>query len=75
MDMEQSVQVVQRAVDALSEHFDSVQVFVSRHDGERPDQTLTIQIGAGNWFTRLGQVRDWLIKQDELARIEARSES
>ena len=48
---------VDRAVAILMEHFDSVQIFVTRNTGP---STRHISIGSGNWFSRYGQVVDWL---------------
>lgn len=57
---------------ALSEHFDSVQIFVS---SLKPDGgTRSISKGRGNWFTRYGQVSEWCIREDERARIGIRCE-
>lgn len=62
---------VERAVTALSEHFDSVQVFVSRFDPES-GLTVSYSIGNGNWHARVGHVRSWLAKGEEGERCEAR---
>ena len=37
----------------LREHFDAVQIFVSRHEGKTG--TINAQWGEGNWFARYGQ--------------------
>lgn len=66
---------VQKHVTALGERFDSVQVFVTRHEAGEHDGTVNINLGAGNYFTRYGQIRDWCIRQDEQARIDRRADS
>lgn len=60
--------------DQLAEHFDSVQIFVTRKaDNEtEEDGTVNINFGRGNWFARYGQVQAWLIKSEEWTRMEAR---
>lgn len=63
--------IVQRAMDQLSEHFDTVQVFTTRHD---PDGTASVQMGCGNWFARYGQVQTWMLKQNEGSRLERRAD-
>ncbi len=63
---------VQQHVDQLMEQFDSVQVFVTRHMPGEMDGTVSINLGAGNWFTRRGQTREWVIVEDERARMPAR---
>lgn len=63
---------VRTHLDALAEHFDCVQLFATRCETGELDGTVTIQMGAGNWYTRYGHVREWLIKQDERARMKER---
>lgn len=40
----------------LSEHFDTVQIFVTRQEGA---DTGCSAYGTGNWFARFGQVKLW----------------
>ncbi len=68
---ERDTAILKSHVSRLMEHFDSVQVFCTRFDSEN-DQTISINRGDGNWFARSGQVREWLIKQDEQSRSEQR---
>lgn len=49
--------LVSKAVDGLGEHFDSVRVFVTRHEG---DSTLALTRGSGNNYASLGQITEWL---------------
>jgi hypothetical protein len=65
---------VQEAVNVLVEHFDAVHVFATRHEPEEEGGTASVQIGAGNWFARYGQIKEWTIKQDEFSRINARKD-
>jgi hypothetical protein len=47
------------------EHFDSVQIFASRHgDDEKERVTFGNRWGEGNFFARFGQVKMW-IKENE----------
>jgi hypothetical protein len=55
------------ATRSLGEHFDTVQVFVTRHG---PDGTGNAGFGEGSWYARYGQVREWLIREDEKIRRE-----
>lgn len=66
------VQRVREAAQALGEHFDSVQIFATRCEQGELDGTVNVHIGVGNWFTRYGQVQDWLVKQDEMTRVGVR---
>lgn len=52
---------VKRHVVALMEHFDTVQIFCTRHHGKVNDSsTYHVQNGDGNYFARVGQVTEWL---------------
>lgn len=53
----------------LSEHFDSVQIFVTRTEN---DGTRSVHHGAGNWYARYGHVQEWLRKENEYIRRETR---
>lgn len=68
---------LQRLKDAcaqLGEHFDTVQIFVTRFaDSTEEDGTVNAAWGTGNWFARYGQVKSWQVKQDEITRIDARN--
>ena len=48
---------VEAAITQLTKHFDTVQVFVTRVEGQ---QTLAFANGVGNWYARYGQVGEWL---------------
>lgn len=67
----EDIKQLDRALVLLSEHFDTVQVFCTRH---RDDDvgTFSMQKGSGNWYARYGQVCEWITKHDEDARREAR---
>ena len=67
-------EMVERHVRELGEHFDSVQILVSRHEPETEDGTISISNGSGNWFARYGQTREWLIKAEERTRDAVRGE-
>ncbi len=72
-EQDQDQQIVAKAVDQLGEHFDSVQVFVTRYEPNGGDQTSTqLNCGSGNWLTRYGHIKDWLLRQEAIAAEEAR---
>lgn len=52
--------ILRRHCSQIMEHFDSVQIFVTR---TMPDGTRTIAWGDGNWFARYGQISYWLDEQ------------
>ncbi len=62
---------IEKAVQALSEHFDSVQIFASRYDGG--EGTKHVNLGAGHYFMRKSHVEEWLIKEDEELRERVRA--
>ena len=72
---EEDVEIVKKACTALGEHFDTVHVFATRHDPATLDGTVTVAYGAGSWFARYGQIQEWMIKQDEQARLKVRQDS
>ena len=65
---EEQEKLVQRAIDALMEHFDAVQIMATSmtQDGD----TANIFMGGGNWFARQGMAHDF-IRQDK-ARTDAK---
>lgn len=65
---QKEVAIVDGAVAALMEHFDTVQVFVTRYTGV--EGTVNINTGSGNWFARRGQVEAWLVKENERSVLE-----
>lgn len=51
-----------RAIAGLAEHFDVVQVLVSRHDPVA-NATTALSAGIGNTYARIGHAEDWLNDQ------------
>lgn len=70
---EEDVQLVKDAADRLMEHFDSVRIFVTKHDGTT-DTTIPFTTGAGNFYAQLGQVNEWKATQNEIPREEVRQQ-
>ncbi len=58
--------------DRLSEYCDSVRIFITTPN--TGDGTPSSSTGRGNLFTQMGQVRSWLIRQEERERVDARHE-
>lgn len=58
----------------LGEYFDSVQIFVTRHESGERDGTINVNAGIGNWFTRFGQIKEWVIKQEQNAREQVKQD-
>ena len=74
-DLDQDQDNIQKHVDALMEHFDTVQIFVTRYENEG---TTHLRHGSGNVFARRGQIAEWLTKEtardDEEVRESMREE-
>lgn len=71
---EEDIQLVKYAADRLMDHFDSVRIFVTKHDGTC-DVTTPYTTGAGNFYAQLGQVNEWRATQNEIPREEVRQEN
>lgn len=68
------IEMLKQTVQKLMEHFDSIHIFASKQDEAGAGGTLTFQRGAGHWYMRHGQIHEWMITQNELARMKARLE-
>lgn len=66
MNSSEQVKIVDSAVAALGEHFDSVQILVSVVEGTK---TRCIKRGSGNWYARQGMAQEFV--SEELAEESA----
>lgn len=71
-EQDEDIKRVEGVAKALMEHYDSVQIFVTRQDGYE-QTTMELKAGYGNFYARLGQIQTWLTRQDEEARNYQRS--
>lgn len=51
----------------LMEHADSVQIFITFHEGGK-EITKSYEKGEGNFYTRYGQITEWIFLQEQHAR-------
>lgn len=58
------------AIDSLGEHFDSVAIFVTRHESSKGGTLRLIQ-QSGNLYATVGWVRDWIIALDAIGADRA----
>jgi hypothetical protein len=73
--LDPEVAIVQRHVEQLAEHFDTVQILVTRLDWEEDrGSTVNIARGTGNWFARYGQMKTFTIREEERERMACRRE-
>ena len=70
MTHDERLQLLKDTCTRLSEHFDNVQIFASCNPsevGEAAGDTNTYRSGIGNWWARIGQVRDFVDEQRDNA--------
>jgi hypothetical protein len=73
MKNEDASKIIHKHLSFMSEHFDTVQIFVTHHNPTTDEYgTMNISIGTGNWIARYGQVKDWINRIEEAARHEKR---
>ena len=49
---------------------DTIHVFATRRaEGRR---TLIYDVGEGDWYARYGQIREWLLQEEEISRERVR---
>jgi hypothetical protein len=65
--------VLDKAIETVGEHWDTVHIFVTRHDDAKKETTKGYR-GTGNWFARYGQIREWVAKEEERMRCNMRAE-
>lgn len=59
-------------IDLISEHTDSIRVFISTpSDGQSTDGFTT---GSGNWYAQYGQIKEWVSRHDERVRHDERKQ-
>lgn len=59
----EDIKVVRHHLNALSEHFDTVEILVSRFEGK--NGTRHLQFGTGNYFARYGHLMSHLSNMEE----------
>ena len=64
-DSQQARELVDKAVSQLGEHFDSVRIFVTKQLDDGSTNTRAIDSGAGNFYAQLGQIREFIVIQDQ----------
>jgi len=62
-DRKRESKVLNRAINDLSEHFDTVQVFVTKHEPAEENGTIEYNGGIGNFYARSGHVEMWVDEQ------------
>lgn len=70
-ELEAGTKLVDEAVNRLSEHFDTVRIFVTSHNGST-DTTHCFTSWRGNFYAQQAQIHEWLTRQDQAAREYAK---
>jgi hypothetical protein len=65
---EEDNKLLEAACESLGEHFDTIQIFVTRHEPTEEGGTISATWGSGNYFAGYGQAVEWVVKQDERSR-------
>jgi len=63
---ERSYKQIVKLVNDLADGYDTVQIFLTKHTNSNEDieDTESIHYGLGNKFAILGQVRNWLLTEE-----------
>lgn len=64
-------EIVQLHARQIGEYVDSVQIFVTKQS-DCGKTTRSYEFGTGNFQARICQVKEWVIMQDEYAKVWAR---
>ncbi len=70
---DREIALIDSHVAQLMEHFDSVQILATRTKSD--GTTIGVTRGRGNWYSRVGYAREWLLRDDEYNRINVREEN
>jgi hypothetical protein len=62
-EMAEAGRLVTDFISKVSEHVDSVTVFINKRRDDGKDGTLHMINGSGNWYARFGQIADWVEDQ------------
>lgn len=64
---ERDLAIIRTAMRGLAIHFDSVQIFCTKHGGGCSESATD---GDGNWWARFGQISEWVTKEKHRSRRE-----
>lgn len=59
---DKKLELIKNQVAVLMGSFDSVQIFCTKFEGG--EDTSHYTFGNGNWFSRYGQVREWVLYEE-----------
>lgn len=67
--------LIRRALDLVSEHFDTVRIFVTRDSVNSIQETMAHSTGRGSFYAQYGHIKMWTLRQEELEKSQARKDS
>ncbi len=67
-----TLEKLERVLTEMSGEFDTVRIFVTRHDGSKG--TYALSRGRGNIYAQYGHVREWLLTMDAITKSQAKQE-
>lgn len=62
---DKKLELIKNQANLLSQSFDSVQIFCTKFEPDNDHATSHYAYGNGNWFTRYGQVREWIVREEQ----------
>lgn len=57
-------EILTKALNQLIEHYDTVQIFATASANDKEGGALGFALGKGSWFARYGQIRSWVVSQE-----------
>jgi hypothetical protein len=64
--------LVKKHTAQLMEHFDTVQIFVTKHEPNAG--TINCQLGMGNWYARYGLIKAWCKREERRFELEIKED-
>lgn len=64
MNNEHRLDILRSHVAQLGEHFDTVQILVSRHSPSEDGGSVSFHVGTGNPLARYGHAKAWVLQQE-----------
>ena len=75
MTNDEALQHLMKTAARLGEHFDSVLILATFSSSDKPGDTTNIRAGSGNYYAQLGSALEFIVRQNEIARCDARKEA
>lgn len=69
-EQEEILRICHESASKLMELSCSVQIFVTKHE----DGTGSMIHGSGNWYARYGQIKEWVIENEQRMKLAVEDE-